>query len=166
MYMVYMALCLFLASCSHLSPVAQHKAWERFDGRLLVMEPNRRWQVFIHWQADLEQGFTRLTHAASSRIIELKWNGNQTYIRDNQAQPQWKKINNTVLMQYGIVLPPQTLSKILHNQIPPSLHHKDNEIWQGKLHGSIIRLRWQDDMHKLTMTDITHGRSAILRIQP
>ncbi len=167
-----LALLFLITACTH-KPMIQHtsspqdKIWQRFDGKLLVIEPTRRWQVLIHWEADLTQGKTRLTHIATSRIIELKWNHKHTYIRDNQTQHgQWREINHDVLMQYGIVLPPQMLSKILHNQIPSSLQTKDHEMWQGKLYGNSIRLSWKHNRHQLIITDISHGRTAILRIQP
>ena len=171
-YIPYAILSLFIASCTahtpqiHTNLHKQDKVWERFDGRLLIIEPTRRWQVLIHWQANLQKGHTRLTHAATSRIIELKWNHQQTYIRDNQdVNAQWREIDSISLMKHGIVVAPQTLSKILHHQIPTSLQHKGDNVWQGKLHGNNIRLQWQNDMHKLTITDMTHGRTAILRIQ-
>jgi len=167
-----LALLFLMTACTH-QPMIEHtsssqnKVWQRFDGKLLVIEPTRRWQVLIHWDADLTQGKTRLTHIATSRIIELKWNQEHTYMRDNQTQHgQWKEIDHALLMQYGIILPPQMLSKILHNQIPSSLQSKGYETWQGRLYGSSIRLHWTHDRHQLNIIDISHGRTAILRIQP
>ncbi len=163
---------LLLTACSTLQqPTLQQgsecKPWHNFNGQLSILESAHRWQVLIHWQADLKSGNTRLTHAATGRIIELQWQGEKIYIRDNQATTTtWKSIQADTLMQYGIVLPPQTIAAILHYQIPPSLKAKGNNIWQGKLHDKTIRIRWQDHCHKLTMTDITQGRIAILRIFP
>jgi len=143
------------------------KPWHNFNGQLSILEHAHRWQVLIHWQANLKSGNARLTHAATGRIIELQWQGKQIQIRDNQTPTtRWKSIKADTLMQYGIVLPPQSIAMILHHQIPPSLKSKGGSIWQGKLHGNTIRIRWQDHCHKLTMTDITHGRIAILRIFP
>jgi len=143
------------------------KPWHDFNGQLSILESAHRWQVLIHWQANLESGNLRLTHAATGRIIELQWQGNHIQIRDNQApMADWKPIKAGTLMQYGIVLPPQTIAKILHQKIPPSLKAKGHNIWQGQLHNNTIRIRWQNHCHKLTMTDITHGRTAILRIFP
>lgn len=164
---------LLLTACSALQPTAslqensEYKPWHNFNGQLLILDSTHRWQVLIHWQADLKTGKARLTHAAAGRIIELQWQDKHIQIRDNQApKTTWKIIKEDALMQYGIVLPPQTIAAILHHHIPPSLKLKKDNTWQGQLHGSTIRLRWQNNRHKLTMTDITHGRTAILRIFP
>jgi len=166
------SLCL-LASCSTIPPSSiisqddERKPWHSFNGQLSILEPSHRWQVLIHWQADLSSGKTRLTHAATGRIIELQWHGKHIQIRNNQADnAAWKDINEDALMHYGIVLPPQTIAAILYHHIPPSLKPTQNNTWQGSLHGNNIRLRWQNNYHKLTMTDISHGRTAILRIFP
>jgi len=164
---------LLLTACSTLQhttpiqPITHTKVWDSFNGQLSILEPSHRWQVLIHWQATLESGKARLTHAATGRIIELQWHGKYIQIRNNQADKAlWKNIKEDALMHYGIVLPPQTIAAILHHHIPPSLKLKQKNTWQGPLHGSMIRLRWQTNYHKLTMTDITHGRTAILRIFP
>lgn len=167
------AISLFLVTaCSTLQPASpiqkinEYKPWHSFNGQLSILEATHRWQVLIHWQANLESGKTRLTHAATGRIIELQWQGKRIQIRDNQTSATWQVIKADALMQYGIVIPPQTIAMILHHQIPASLKFKENNTWQGQLHGNTIRLRWQNDHHKLTMTDISHGRTAILRIFP
>jgi len=164
---------LFLTACSTLQQSTStqeniaYKPWHNFDGQLSVLASAHRWQVRIHWQADLESGKARLTHAATGRIIELQWQGKHIQARDNQSSTTaWQPIKIATLMQYGIVLPPQDIAKILHHQIPISFKAKGGGIWQGKLHNNIIRLRWQNNRHKLTITDITHGRTAILRIFP
>jgi len=164
---------VLLSSCSTLQPTSsiqesrKYAPLNSFNGQLSVLEPTRRWQVLIHWQADLKTGNARLTHAATGRIIEIQWQDKHIQIRDNQiAKTPWRVISKGALMQYGIVLPPQTIASILHHHIPPSLKLKKDNTWQGQLDGNTIRLRWQHNRHKLTMTDITHGRTAILRIFP
>ncbi len=172
---LYISITLFLlTACSTLQPPpstlqknSTYRVWDSFNGQLSILESARRWQVLIHWQANLEAGNARLTHAATGRIIELQWQGKHVQIRDNQTHiATWQPIKEDTLMQYGIVLPPQTIAMILHHQIPPTLKLKKDNTWQGQLYGNTIRLRWQNDRHKLTMTDITHGRTAILRIFP
>jgi len=174
---LYQLLCIGLllsafSACSIKTPIVEKEsikaqAIEAFHGRLIVREPNRRWQVLIQWQANLNNGHTRLTHAATGRIIELQWQGDDIQVRDNlQKTPKWRYISAETLMKYGIVVPPKTLAAILHQQIPPSLQQKDAQTWQGRLHGNLIRLQWQHDGHTLTLTDISHGRTAILSIQP
>ena len=167
-------LCGLLSACASLSnsnkiltdePLSR-PVIEAFQGRLLVMEPARRWQVMIYWQANLQQGYTRLVHAASGRVVELKWQDHHIQMRDNQQQlPIWRQIGLETLMQHGIILEPWTLAEILHQKMPSSLHKRDGEMWQGVLHGNVIQLRWQHGGHKLTMTDMTHGRTAILQMQ-
>jgi len=159
--------CSTLQSSSSIQEIHAHKPWRSFNGQLSILESSHRWQVLIHWQADLTSGKARLTHAATGRIIALQWQGKHIQIRDNQASKTlWQSINEDALMQYGIVLPPQTIAAILHSKIPPSLKFKHHQTWQGQFHGNTIRLRWQNNHHKLTMTDISHGRTAILRIFP
>jgi len=105
------------------------KPWHNFNGQLSILEPAHRWQVLIHWQANLKSGNARLTHAATGRIIELQWQGKQIQIRDNQTpSTPWKSIKADTLMQYGIVLPPQSIAMILHYQIPPSLKNIYKEL--------------------------------------
>jgi len=138
-----------------------------FQGSLLVFSPKHRFQVLIQWQADLHQGHARLTHAASGRVVELRWQGEVLSMRDNQHKDiAWQRVSVEQLQDLGIVLAPWVLAKVLHQQIPKALHSKDGETWRGKLDHSVIQLRWQNDYHRLTMTDITHGRKAVLRINP
>ena len=169
-YLLTACLCL-ISACSPLKKASSdhtlHHVWHSFDGRLLVLEPSRRWQVLVHWQADSHTGTARLTHAATGRIITIAWRGRHIQLLDNQsAKAQWRDIDEQTLMQYGIVLAPQTIANILQQRIPEALEYKGKHIWQGKLEGNMIKISWQQDEHKLTMTDITHGRTAILRINP
>jgi len=146
---------------------SSRKAWVNFHGQLSIIESTHRWQVLIQWQADLISGKARLTHAATGRIVELKWQGDDIQLRSNsESLPIWRHIEADELLQYGIVLPPQTIATILHHNIPKQLKHQGEDSWKGQLQGNTIWLRWQNDRHKLTMTDITHGRTAILRILP
>ncbi|MDX8395571.1 MAG: hypothetical protein R8K22_04060 [Mariprofundaceae bacterium] len=136
-----------------------------FTGRLLVIEPSRRWQVMIQWKGDPKQGWTRLTHAASGRIIELQWHNQQMQKRDNQGHSSdWHPITQTQLTQDGIILSPQHLAQVLSGKVPTVFKYKQDGIWEGHLHQGFIRIRWQANSRRLTMTDITHGRTATLII--
>lgn len=165
-------LSLFLTACAtvqtdHKSDVQKKVNITSFQGRLLVFSPKHRFQVLIQWQANLSQGYARLTHPASGRVVEIRWYGKQLSMRDNQTDtPTWRPIDDKQWQKMGIVLPPWTLAKVLHHQMPRALHSKDGEIWKGKINGGVIQLHWQNDYHLLTMVDITHGRKAILRINP
>jgi hypothetical protein len=140
--------------------------YAQFSGRLIVIEPGRRWQAVLDWRAhDPATGWMRLTHAASARIIELEWHGENMHIRDNRAgSPLWQPIGMEALAEHGIMLPPATLASILLGAMPPSFTVSGSNEWRGKLNSSFIRLRWQPDARRLTLTDISHGRRAILII--
>ncbi|MDQ6995316.1 MAG: hypothetical protein Q9M18_06945 [Mariprofundaceae bacterium] len=138
-----------------------------FQGRLLVFSPKHRFQVLIGWHADLHQGYARLTHAASGRVMELHWQGEHLRMRDNQVSTsQWRTVDEKQWQEMGIVLPPWSLAKILHHQMPQSLHSNDGKLWKGKINGSVIQVQWKQNNHLLTIMDITHGRKAILRMNP
>jgi len=172
---------VLLASCAKYSPdtdehTNHHPAFGsfyQFDGRLLMLQPNKRWQVQIHWQGTPEQGIVRLTHAASGRIIQLKWHNQSMWILDNQEtssktspRPAFRPIHADELQRHGLILSPQTLASILQGHIPNSLKRKKTNLWQGRLQEHLFRLLWQADNHKLTITDMTHGSTAILIINP
>jgi len=137
----------------------------QFDGRLLVIEPTRRWQASIHWQANLHEGYARLTHAASSYIIEIQWLEENIRMRSNQ-NPHWQAISKHKLIDLGIILPPQMLAAILHHQIPSVFQSQGKQTWQGKFNGSLVRFMWKNNMRQLNITDITHGRTAMLKMNP
>jgi len=166
-------LSLWLTSCVTM-PIADKRAVSEkpenitaFQGRLLVFSPKHRFQVLIQWQADLHQGYARLTHAASNRVMELRWQGEHLRMRDNQvSQPKWQAVNEQQWQEMGIVLPPWTLAKVLYHHMPSALHSNDGKLWKGKVNGGMIQLQWKNNYHLLTMMDITHGRKAILRINP
>jgi len=161
------AAALLISACATLPDQgARHASigpFPAFDGRLIVIEPTRRWQVIVHWQGERQQGAARFTHAASGRVAEIRWQGQTIELRDGE-NPYWRPIHNTQLAEHGIVLPPQQMAAILTGHLPASLHTKDNNRWEGRLQGSFIRLQWQPAEQRLELTDVTHGRRAILII--
>ncbi|WP_176958272.1 hypothetical protein [Mariprofundus sp. KV] len=137
-----------------------------FAARLIVIEPKRRWQVMLQWRADSpDRGDVRLTHAATGTVIELRWFANQMQLRST-ASRMWEPVDSTQLGSQGIVIPPQQLASILLGQMPSHFIHKKEGLWESRASGSPIRLQWTASMHKLTMTDIKHGRRATMLIQP
>ena len=137
-----------------------------FSGRLIVIEPSKRWQVLIKWKAERpEHGWLRITHAATGTVVELRWQGQLMHIRDNQ-EPGWRSIGPEALSAHGIVIPPQDLAAILLGQMPDRFKQKNEQTWESRKSDGLIRLRWQQQSNKLTMTDIKHGRRATLIIQP
>lgn len=160
---------LLLAACGKhpdtLPTQAHIGPYTHFDGRLIVMEPNRRWQVSAHWQAEDEGGTCRLVHAMSGRIIDVRWQGAHIEMRDNQAaDSEWHPVSKQVLSDHGIVLPPQMLSHILQGKLPAFLQAHGPNQWQGMYQGSMIQLQWQPEKQRLTIADIKHGRRASLLI--
>jgi hypothetical protein len=169
-----MATLLLLAGCAGTSqylPDESTKAvsigpYPSFSGRLIVIEPAKRWQVLIKWKANQpEHGWLRMTHAATGTVIELRWQGEAMQVRDNR-EPAWRPIGLGQLSKHGIVIQPQTLAAILLGHMPSHFKQKDKQTWESRQSGSLIRLRWQAQAHKLTMTDLKHGRKATLIIQP
>jgi hypothetical protein len=137
-----------------------------FSGRLIVIEPARRWQVLLKWQAETaEQGRVRLTHAATGSVVELQWQHEKIQVRDNK-HPDWQIIGQQKLAELGIVMPPQQLASVLLGNMPAHFKRKNGNTWESRQTGDLIRLHWQASRQKLSMTDIKHGRRATLIIGP
>lgn len=158
---------LLLAACATVPEHGGHQTtigpYTTFDGRLIVIEPTRRWQVLVQWQGDSRQGMARFTHAASGRVAEIRWQQQTIEMRDG-TNPVWRTIPFTQLAKHGIVLPPQQMAAMLTGHVPAGLHPNGNNRWEGHLHGSFIRIRWDGEKQRLELTDITHGRRATLII--
>jgi len=86
-------------------------------------------------------------------------------IRDNQ-QPAWRPVEQAQLAEHGIVIPPQELAAILLGHMPAHFRQRTSNSWESNNGGKLIRLQWKQPSHKLTMSDIKHGRKATLIIQP
>jgi len=141
--------------------------YSKFSGRLIVIEPTRRWQVLVNWDGTPERGLIRLTHAASNRIIQLSWHDDITHILDNRDPAgEWKAVTKEEIIKQGVILPPQQLALILSGKLPKSFIQKKPGRWQGKINKTFLKIKWSAEKHKLELMDITHGRQAILIIQP
>ena len=140
--------------------------YSNFSGRLIVIEPKRRWQVILQWHADTpERGDLRLTHAASGTVVEFRWFGSRMQSRDNQSQ-LWKAVDAAQLATQGMVIPPQQLASILLGKMPADFIEKRPNLWESSASGSLIRLQWEASSKQLMMTDTKHGRQVKLLIQP
>lgn len=140
--------------------------YTEFTGRLIVIEPARRWQTALDWKANSpEQGSLRLTHAATGTVVEFRWLNDAMEVRDNK-NIGWRIINQTQLSQQGIVLPPQQLAAILLGNMPEHFKQYKKSSWQSRASGHLIRLEWRMESHRLIITDIKHGRRATLIVQP
>lgn len=160
---------LLLAACAHKPAAPETPAigpYPELSGRLLVIEPTRRWQVSIDWHAETpERGSLRLTHAASGTVIELKWQQPGMWLRDSR-HPEFRPVSLDELRAQGIILPPWTLAGILLNRMPADFAPTRPGEWQTHIDGALIRLQWQPESKRLTLTDMTHGRRALLIINP
>jgi len=140
--------------------------YTEFSGRLIVIEPKRRWQVTVNWKAATpQQGWLRLTHASTGRVVEFRWLQNDMEVRDNKSG-YWKQINQQQLSNQGIVLPPQMLASVLLAEMPAHFIEKKPSVWESNASGSLIRLEWSAEKQRLIMTDMLHGHRATLIIQP
>jgi len=134
------------------------------SGRLLVMEPARRWQVMLDWKADSpSSGQARLTHAASGTVVELRWQGNDIRLRDSNA-PDWRRVSPAQLAEHGIVISPYTLSRFLAGRIPSGFRKTGSNAWESRQDGAPLRVSWKPGEQRLEISDIRHGRRAILII--
>jgi len=169
---IMLACALALNACALLAPptvpakpTSSIGPYSKFSGRLIVIQPSKRWQVAIDWQAqEPKHGQLRLSHAATATVIDFRWSDNDMEIRDNKF-PYWRPIQQDELTTYGLVIPPQQLASILLNHIPQHYIEKKPGTWESKDSGSLIRIHWQADLKKLTISDIQHGRVAKLIIQ-
>lgn len=139
--------------------------YHHFSGRLLVIQPANRWQAELDWRGDANAGQARLTHAASSRIIEIQWLGETMQLRDNQQHPAWQLVDEQRLYQQGIIMLPQQLADILNGNMPASLHKRGSNHWEGMVRNSHLKLIWKPDQQRMEITDITHGNRLILIIE-
>jgi len=161
---------LLLAGCAGKSSLSHDEAvtigpYAQFTGRLIVMEPNRRWQVLVDWRADHPgAGRVRMTHAASGLVLQLRWQGGQMALRDNR-HPAWRAIDEAALAKEGIILPPWDLAAILLGQMPDRFEPHGNGRWEDRRDGRLLRLDWQPSKRKLVVSDIRHGRVATLLIR-
>ena len=167
---IVLMITLLIGGCATTKPLASSTAigpFTTFSGRLIVIEPTRRWQVIVDWNGTPDRGNVRLTHAASNRIVQVKWNDAQTRILDNADQNrQWRIVSGQTLAEKGIILPPQQLAHILSGEMPAGLVEKQQGEWEGRVDGTFLRIKWLDERQRLELIDITHGRTATLIIHP
>ena len=162
---------LLLTSCATIPPQTGMTGKEEigpftaFHGRMIVITPARRWQVSIQWQTeDVRHGQLRLLYPATGFVLEARWQQPQLELRDSKY-PQWRRVSVEEIRQQGVLLPPWEMAAILQGKIPSALHRHGANRWQGHIDGALLRLQWQAESQRLTLTDITHGRRIILVIE-
>jgi len=141
--------------------------YPHFSGRLAVIEPQRRLQVAVQWDAERAgEGFVRLSDALTATVVELRWQNARIELRDNRA-PQWRAVAAEQLAAHGIVLAPQELAALLLGQLPADLRWQRGG-WERRLtdeYGErLLRIEWDAQLQRLTLRDAQKGRMAILTI--
>lgn len=175
LHAAWLAVVLLLCSCATLPAPEQSASWHSTDeladgigpyrslsARLLVIEPTRRWQVILDWQAESgTSGRARLTHAASGTVVELRWQRDNIQLRDNKM-PAWRKVSLAELSEHGIVLSPYALSRFLAGHVPSGFRQTSRDNWESRRDGKLLRVQWFPEARRLVLTDIKHGRKATL----
>lgn len=130
------------------------------------MEPEHVWQAMLDWQSKQSgAGKIRIVHAASSRIVELRWHQDDIWLRDNQSKNlKWRHINKDELATTGIVISPRELSEFLGGHVPSGFQSKGSNNWIIHRNNSHIRVTWKPQTKRLVFSDIKHGRKATLVI--
>lgn len=156
---------LAMAGCARPPMDIQKTALTEIHGRLLVIEPARRWQAMLDWHAPSpSHGWLRISHAASGRVIELRWEKTRLWLRDNQAiATNWRSINADELAGHGITLLPNEMAAFFAGQPPADFSHVKPGQWLAVRGKSHIRVQWNGK--RMTITDIRHGRQAIVITQ-
>ncbi len=126
-------------------------------GRILLLGKHRA-QLLFRCAPSAEGGSCRFTHAASGRIVELRWRGDQIWQRSNSRDHQaWAPVARDALDEMGMVVTPATMMGLLSGTIPSWLHPKGSNRWQGRHHHATIALRWYPDQQRLEITNRSKG---------
>lgn len=157
-----------LSACATLPPSGEPAGigpYQAVSARLLVIEPTRRWQVMLDWQADSpDSGHARLTHAATGTVVELVWQHHDIRLRDSK-NPIWRKVTTAQLAAQGVVISPYDLSRFLTGRVPKGYTSTGDNDWEHRDKARLIRVHWDDDARRLVLTDIRHGRKATLLLR-
>ncbi|MDX8412696.1 MAG: hypothetical protein R8J85_01280 [Mariprofundales bacterium] len=135
-------------------------------GRIILLG-NHRAQLLFNCQKSTDGGACRFTHGASGRIMELRWQRQQIWQRSNSAdQQQWQQLPVNSLYKLGLVVHPAVMMDLLNNTIPPWLHPKATNKWQGKQHNNRIQMAWFPNRNRLEITNLTKGSKIKLLLEP
>jgi len=159
-------LAAFLAACAKVPAETGKQSYTEFTARLLVTEPSRRWQVLVDWRSqDEDRGWLRLTHALSGRIVELRWQQEKMWLRNNWSTAgKWREITLNQLASYGIPIFPGDVARFLKGGAPDDFARRSENLWVGKRLHNTVRVTWNRDKHILKIADIRNGRIATLMI--
>jgi len=158
-----LVLVLLATSCvKHSDTPHKFKPITAFSGRLLVISPEKRFQVDVDWQGVSEKGQLRLTHGLSGRVVDVVWLGRHMRWRDSSQSQQWRELKEKDLLDIGVLLPPWTLAKVFARHMPRSMQAKGNGVWQGVWDTVSLKIKWIDGQRRVEITDMKHGRRVVV----
>jgi hypothetical protein len=156
-------LVLLATSCAKHSDTQQKfEPITTFSGRLLVISPEKRFQVDVDWQGTSEKGKLRLTHGLSGRVVDVVWLGHSMRWRDSSQTQQWRDLPEKGLLDMGVLLPPWTLAKVFVRNMPRSMKAKGNNVWQGVWDAVPLKIKWLGGQRRVEISDMKHGRRAVV----
>jgi len=165
---------ILLSACANLvvdkpsvsKPSSTIGPYSQITARIMVIEPEHVWQAMLNWQAkQADTGTMRVVHAASGRIVEIRWHDNEIWIRDNQSKSlKARRIGQKALTAIGIVISPQELSEFLGGHVPSGFQSTGSDKWMTQRNHSHVRVMWNPQTKHLVFSDIRHGRKATLII--
>lgn len=158
-----LALTLLFSSCvKHEDKGLIFKEIHDFSGRLLVMTQTKRVQAELDWQGDASKGVLRITHGASGRIIDVKWQDQKMIWRDSSESPLWGELSQEGLYKLGIILMPWDLARVFRGDLPPSMLTKDQRTWKGHWDSSELQIRWSSEQKKVDLMDMKKGQRIVV----
>jgi len=154
---------LSLAACAGPPPFAPAVAPLYFKTHMIVIEPEQRWQATVDWRAsDADDGLARLAHIATGRIVELRWQAERTWLRDNQAEStSWRRIQAKQLMLHGISALPSDIMLFLDGKTPPGFVREQADKWRGKRFGRQLSISWDAGKRRLSLHDVDGDRRVM-----
>jgi len=164
-FAVFGLLALALAGCTRFAsdkPLGPVVTQELHGARLIVIAPTRRWQALLDWKGDETHGWARITHPASGVRIELRWQGEEVWLRSSE-DPDWRRIEEEELARYGLVLPPAEVAAFLIGD-PPADARRVRTSWRLQRSGATIFVRWIAKRRAWRFEDRRHGRMAEVRL--
>ncbi len=140
--------------------------YHRITARILVVEPEHIWQAMMDWQSvQAGEGKIRIVHALSGLVVELRWQHDKMWLRDNQTgNARWHLIARKKLVSYGIIISPRELSGFLGGHVPSGFQLEGPNRWTAHRDGNRIRVEWNAQNKHLTFGDLSHGRKMTIII--
>ncbi len=155
---------MFLSCTKHDDMKSGFEPIQTFSGRLLVLDPKHRFQVELDWLANEEKGMLRLTHALSGRVVFVRWQGKEMFLRDNDIRLNWQILPESELKKMGVLLPPWQLARIFLGQYPDTMITKNHLEWKGEWNHHKLKVKWSNHYKRVEVTDYKRGSRAVVII--